>query len=122
MMIHRLPAGKDENRLDLAKTHMAKTRLETDLQAVLACAHSDPDTIQDALQQIGFRILASRPIRFVCSCSRDRVLKSLQSLNEADRQDLFHPGEETLQVTCEYCKAEYEISRSDMASGASLPS
>jgi molecular chaperone Hsp33 len=122
VMIHRLPAGKDDDRRDLAKTHTVKTRLGATLQAVLARSLNDANAIQEALQQAGFRILASRPIRFVCSCSRERVLKSLQSLNEADRKDLFHPGEETLQVTCEYCKAEHEISRSDMESGGSPPS
>ena len=91
------------------------------MQELLGKGLTGREEIVAGFGEIGFRYLADRPIRFACSCSRERVIKSLNSLGEQDRKDLFEPHEDSLETVCEYCKARYEIRRGDLEGGGSDP-
>jgi molecular chaperone Hsp33 len=53
------------------------------------------------------------PIRFVCRCSRERVLGALVALGEAEVRDLVEKEGQAL-VTCEFCNEQYSIARPDL--------
>lgn len=118
-MLHQLPPLKGEYVVSPEVLRVRREGIESDLREIFARALTDPGQIRNAIQGIGFRFLAARPVIFRCSCSKGRVLQSLARLGERDRADLFHPGEETVEITCEYCKKRYEISRADLAAAAS---
>jgi molecular chaperone Hsp33 len=52
--------------------------------------------------------LASSPIRFGCTCSRERVLLGLSRLPAEDLQSMVDAGE-PLEVRCDACGAMYDI-------------
>ncbi len=120
-MLHQLPPIKDEYEYSETAIRIRSAGLREQLQELLGEALTSPEAILAGFETIGFRFLADRPIRFSCSCSRERVLNSLWSLGETDRKELFHPGEESIHTTCEYCKTTYEITRDDMERGRNFP-
>ena len=62
----------------------------------------------------GVILQAGRPLRFNCSCSRERVLGMLRALG---RDEAFAGIDETgkLRVTCEFCNRDYVLDEVDLA-------
>lgn len=56
----------------------------------------------------GVRLLGSRPLRFACSCSRERVESMLASLGAEEARAAVADGE--AKVRCEFCGEEYRFS------------
>ena len=96
-------------------------RVASEIEAIFQRALLVPEEIETAFAEIGFELLAGRPIRFQCGCSRERVVENLSLLGQADRAELFAPGEDDLEVICEYCKSKYTISRGDLERGTGPP-
>ena len=62
----------------------------------------------------GVLLQPARPLRFRCSCSRQRVLGMLQALGpEESVASLTEDGH--MEVTCEFCNRIYRIDRVDVA-------
>ena len=54
------------------------------------------------------QVLTERPVRFGCSCSRERVASMLQSLGEEEATAALADG--VAEVRCEFCGQEYRFS------------
>ena len=65
------------------------------------------------------QILTERPVRFGCSCSRERVASMLQSLGEEEATAALADG--VAEVRCEFCGQEYRFTPSEIAELFSLP-
>ena len=65
--------------------------------------------------------MGERPLRFACSCSRDRVGAMLRSLgrDEAEAAAAANGGE--VQVRCEFCGQSYEFDPDEIASLFATP-
>ena len=53
-------------------------------------------------------LLGRRPLRFACSCSRERVQGMLQSLGEAEARAAAEPTG-AVEIRCEFCGREYHF-------------
>ncbi len=53
-------------------------------------------------------LLGEKPLRFACSCSRDRVASMLQSLGETEARAAAEPTG-AVEVRCEFCGQEYHF-------------
>ncbi len=53
-------------------------------------------------------LLGERPLRFACSCSRERVESMLQSLGEAEARAAAEPTG-AVDIRCEFCGREYHF-------------
>lgn len=60
-------------------------------------------------QEDGVRLLDSRPLRFACSCSVERVASMLHGLGREEAMAAAAPGE--AEVTCEFCGQAYRFPR-----------
>lgn len=65
------------------------------------------------------QILTERPVRFGCSCSRERVASMLQSLGEEEATAALADG--VAEVRCEFCGQEYRFTSSEIAELFNLP-
>ena len=65
------------------------------------------------------QILTERPVRFGCSCSRERVASMLRSLGEVEATAALADG--VAEVRCEFCGQEYRFTPSQIAELFSLP-
>lgn len=117
LMLHQLPMleGRDESP-DAVKER--RNGIRDRVEAVFAQALTDPGEIAEAFSTVGFRLLAQRPVRFECRCSRERMLSHLVPIYQREGESLFDPGCETLEIRCEYCKSRYDYSRTVLRSHA----
>lgn len=58
------------------------------------------------------RVLGGKPLRFACSCSRDRVAAMLQSLGADEAAAAVIDG--SARIRCEFCGQEYAFGQADI--------
>ncbi|MDF1551435.1 MAG: Hsp33 family molecular chaperone HslO [Deferrisomatales bacterium] len=66
------------------------------------------------LGALPFRVLERRPLRFRCSCSRERVEQALVSLGPEQLGEMIAAGEDG-DIGCEFCRRHYVIAAADLA-------
>ena len=59
------------------------------------------------------RLLDARPVRFACSCSRDRTLNALSTLDSAEIEDILQE-QGSVTMDCEFCNQQYRFEREDL--------
>jgi molecular chaperone Hsp33 len=57
------------------------------------------------------QLLGEKPLRFACSCSRERVQAMLVSLGEAEAGAAVEAGNGHASIHCEFCGQEYRFDR-----------
>jgi len=116
VLLHQLPPlpGKDEYEFSPEAVRARREKIRESIRAIFARALGRAREIEKAFAGIGFRVLAHRPIRFRCSCSRQRMIRNLQSVYRQEGDDLFDAGKDDLEVVCEYCKSRFRITRRDL--------
>ena len=72
-----------------------------------------PDLLHRLFHEESLQILTERPLRFGCSCSRERVESMLQSLGEEEATAALADG--VAEVRCEFCGQEYRFSPPQIA-------
>lgn len=60
-------------------------------------------------------LLGDKPLRFACSCSRERVASMLVSLGRHDADAAVDAGHGEAQVRCEFCGQEYRFDAGEIA-------
>lgn len=63
----------------------------------------------------GVRLLGDRPLRFACSCSRERVSAMLESLGEEEAMAAVEGNAGTAEIRCEFCGEAYRYSGPEIA-------
>jgi len=123
LILHRLPplAGKDEYDYSPQAVRDRLDETEEELERIFDLALTRPEDVRDAFARIGFRLLASRAVRFRCNCTHQRMVHNVKLLGEEAVSGLFDPGQEELEITCEYCKSVYHLTREDLGGSSSRP-
>lgn len=62
----------------------------------------------------GVRLLGEKPLRFACSCSRERVSAVLESLGEAESRAAAVENGGQVEVHCEFCGQAYRYTAADI--------
>ena len=62
----------------------------------------------------GCRVFQPERWGFACTCSRERVRTTLQSIGRGECESILE-GEGTVDVTCEFCGASYGFDAVDVA-------
>jgi molecular chaperone Hsp33 len=107
-MIHALPGAGDEIIAYLEERLKNVRQVSTMIREGLG-----PQQIVDEALGLPFKILEEKEVCYYCHCSRDRVLDALASIGTKDMEELIHKGE-TVPVQCEFCKAEYAVTRDEL--------
>jgi molecular chaperone Hsp33 len=75
---------------------------------------SDYSIIQNFFEEKGLLLLASREVKFKCTCSRERMSAGLWSLIKSSGIDqVFLPDENEIETTCDYCHTAYLFPRKE---------
>jgi molecular chaperone Hsp33 len=107
-MIQALPGAGDEI-IDYLEERLKKVR---QVSAMIREGLGPQQIIDEALG-LPFKLLEEKEVRYYCHCTRDRVLDALASIGKKDVEELIHKGE-TVQVQCEFCRAEYSVTRDEL--------
>jgi molecular chaperone Hsp33 len=63
----------------------------------------------------GVEVLGERPLRFACSCSRERVASMLQSLGEEEARAAAAAADGEARIRCEFCGEQYRFGLGEIA-------
>jgi len=123
LLLNRLPQlrGKDVSDYSIEAVEARWEQIREAIKGIFEQQLHDAEPLETAFAGVGFRLLSSRPVRFQCSCSRPRMIRNVHSVYKTEGESLFDPGQQTLEVTCEYCKTQYEISRDDLQLSVNRP-
>lgn len=112
-----LPLPEDPKRVesgDWPKLSEQIAALTPTLQTVMTQALLDPEVIVATLTKHGFQYLAGRTVQFRCECSLQRMAQNVVMAYRNELDSLFDPGQDTLEITCEYCKTQYAVNRTHL--------
>lgn len=73
----------------------------------------DLEVIVNKFEANDMTYLASKEVNFSCSCSKDRMKLNLLSLSGNDIDEIFEK-DETIEIKCDYCKANYTFKRDEL--------
>jgi molecular chaperone Hsp33 len=119
LLLHQLPPlKKEEYDFSVDAVRARRDEIREAMSGIFACGLDEAGEIEKAFAEIGFRLLASRPVTFQCSCSRERMIDNLRPMYQEEGPGMFRSPDEILEVTCEYCKSRYDIGQSDLESAA----
>ena len=110
-MLHQLPLSPNEESSDLDTTF---NNYIAPIKTILSKGLTDQLSIINAFKDIKFKFLGSQPVEFNCGCSREQMINNLKKFVESDDTELFAPGKDVIEVTCEYCKTAYQITKRDL--------
>lgn len=77
---------------------------------------SADDLLTRLFHEDGVQLLGSRPLRFACSCSRERVEAMLVSLGEAEAEAAVEAAGGRALIRCEFCGQSYRFDAEEIAS------
>ena len=69
----------------------------------------------------GVELLGERPLRFGCSCSRERVASMLQSLGRAEADAAAAAAGGVAHIRCEFCGQQYEFNPDEISTLFEVP-
>jgi molecular chaperone Hsp33 len=73
-----------------------------------------PELLHRLYHETPVRLFEPTKVKFQCSCSRDRTLAALATIDQAELKDILkEQGEITL--VCEFCKRQYGYNKEDIA-------
>lgn len=108
-LIQALP-GADDETLDRLMAHIDGL---PPLTTLLREGYTPEKMLETLFQGIPFKTLEKRELAFVCTCSREKIERALVSLGRAELADMAKQEEGT-EVTCEFCRQVYRLSREEL--------
>ncbi len=70
----------------------------------------DDATITAEFEKIGLDYLKGVEVEFTCPCSKELMISNLLSIANLSSKELFPEGESQVEIRCDYCKKQYDIS------------
>lgn len=65
------------------------------------------------LNGIEYHIVSESPVEYRCQCSRDRVVRTLKTMNQSEIVEMITSGENT-DVVCDFCGTHYIFTPDDL--------
>ena len=102
---------EDDSQEDVMEMQPDKKKI---FHEMLARGETSSEALKEIFINNGFDLLAQREVFFRCNCSRKRMIQNLHLYQQNDPDPLFDENQTSLNVTCEYCKKEYQITAEDL--------
>ncbi len=109
-LVQSLPPSNDEV-IDRLTQQIQSMPPITEL---LRSGKTPEDLLEGIFTGIAFDLFEKRALSFKCSCSRERVTNGLVSLGREELAAIIEL-EETIDVTCEFCREVYVFSREELS-------
>jgi len=81
--------------------------------ALLEHGETPEELLQAVLSDIEFTVNDRIPVEFRCDCSKERIAKSLATLNKRDLDEMISSGE-GIEVKCQFCNTSYNFEVEDL--------
>jgi molecular chaperone Hsp33 len=119
-MLQQLPAQCQQN----PETRVEQWQNATVLAATLADSElltlPRADLLHRLFHESALRLFEPRPVRFNCSCSRERSLNALRCLDTSELQEII-AEEGHISMTCDMCNIAYQFNPQEVLGLAEPP-
>lgn len=109
VMVQRMPAG-DPSALEAARARLHGGAF---LQALRTGARTPEAIIEALFGPDALETREERAIEYACPCSRERVLRALQTFGPGELFDMIHKDGKA-EADCEFCGRHYEVSKEEL--------
>ncbi len=115
MLLQQLPADRlrEQDERDASWQHL--TALGSTLTADELLSLDNETVLHRLYHEEAVRLFDSQPLRFHCSCSRERSGNALVSLGLEDAQQLAAEHGGNVEIDCQFCNQRYLFDASDIA-------
>ncbi len=107
LFLQELPGAKAEALAKVQKTALAMPSLGT----AFSEGASGSELVNRTMGKHSPQILGSRPLRFFCSCSKERFGAFLAGMQGLQQEEILKDSDFPLRVECHNCGSVYEFSR-----------
>ena len=104
VMIQMMP-GADEAVITEIENAILNAPATTNL---IAAGATPQDLLKTALGKIEFEILEEKPVSFACTCSFERAVSLIASIDRAELEDML-ANDKGATMTCHFCNTTYTI-------------
>lgn len=114
LLLQQLPADrlKDQEERDASWQHV--TTLAGTLTADELLALDNETVLHRLYHDDALRLFDVQPLRFRCSCSRERSARALVSLGAEDARDLVVEHGGAVEIDCQFCNQRYLFDATDV--------
>ncbi|HEX8774343.1 MAG TPA: Hsp33 family molecular chaperone HslO [Pyrinomonadaceae bacterium] len=111
LMIQIMP-GADEKTVASIESSVSRTPQTT---TMIREGASPADLLRAALGPIDFEILDERPVSFTCSCSYERAVSLISSIDRRELEAMLREDRGAV-MTCHFCNESYRMDEAELES------
>lgn len=115
LLLQQLPAERIRDAQAREESWQHLTVLAETLTVEEQLALDNPTLLHRLYHEEIVRLFDPLPLRFRCSCSRERSSQALISLGEADAQSLLDEQGGEITIDCQFCNVRYSFDTADVA-------
>lgn len=115
MLLQQLPADRQKDEDDRAASWQHVTALASTLSDEELLGLNNETILHRLYHEEAVRLFDIQPLRFRCSCSRERSGNALVSLGQEDAQQLLAEHGGHIEIDCQFCNERYLFDASDVA-------
>ena len=115
LLLQQLPADRIKDEEERAASWQHITTLASTLTADELLSLDNETVLRRLYHDEAVRMFDVQPLRFRCSCSRDRSGNALVSLGQEDAQQLLIENGGSVEIDCQFCNERYLFDAADIA-------
>ncbi|HHJ19507.1 MAG TPA: Hsp33 family molecular chaperone HslO [Gammaproteobacteria bacterium] len=108
LLLQTLPGESEDDDAWNRVTQLAATITDAELQALPVA-----DILHRLFHEEDIRLFESAPLRFECSCSREKITTTLQNIGEAEVNIILEEAG-VIDVDCQFCGSHYQFDSVDI--------
>lgn len=112
LMVTKLPVGPNKLQEKSMNLDEYLINFKEKFNELLDEDYSSIEAVIKKFEDSHYLSLGSKIIALQCNCSKEKMMENLFHLYKTSSENLFSPGP-SLNLRCDYCKAEYHISEND---------
>ena len=109
LMIQMMP-GADEKTISTIESTVSKMPQAT---IMIREGATPSDLLRAALGSIEFEILDEKPVSFACSCSYERAVSLISSIDRAEIESMLREDKGAV-MTCHFCNEAYRLGEDEL--------
>ncbi len=109
LMIQIMP-GADEKTIAAIEASVSRAPQTT---AMIHEGASPVDLLRTALGEIDFEILEEKPVSFACSCSYERAVSLISSIDRAELESMLREDKGAM-MNCHFCNETYRMDEAEL--------
>lgn len=110
-LVVQVMPGADERTVRSIEESVSQTPHTTQL---IRGGATPADLLRTALGSIEFEVLEERSLSFACTCSYERAVSLISSLDETDLEEMLREDKGAT-MTCHFCNSTYQVEEETLA-------